>query len=134
MSNRKGFTLLEILIVLVILAVLAGLAVPSYISAVEKQRKQEAISNLGAVRSSQQRYFATHNNYAHNTYADLDFDPTAAMAGNVVHFTYGTPQTTAAAVYSVTATRNAVQAPPVTVAPAGYTVTINQDGSINSQF
>ena len=131
MRNKKGFTLLEILIVLVILAVLAGLAVPAYISAVEKQRKQEAISNLGAVRSSQQRYFATHNNYAHATYTDLDFDPTLTMAGNVVHFTYANPTTTSGTAYTVIASRNGVDRPG-NVGP--YTVTINQDGTITSTF
>ncbi len=43
-KNKKGFTLLEILIVLVILAVLAGLAIPAYQSAVEKSRAQEAVA------------------------------------------------------------------------------------------
>ena len=130
MRNKKGFTLLEILIVLVILAVLAGLAVPAYISAVEKQRKQEAVSNLGAVRSSQQRYFATHNNYA-TIFNDLDFDPTLTMAGNVVHFTYAAPGTTSATAYTAVATRNATDRPGNVVA---YTVTINQDGVITSSF
>ena len=130
MNGKKGFTLLEILIVLVILAVLAGLAVPAYISAVEKQRKQEAISTLGAMRASEQRYFASRNNYTQN-FTDLDFDPTLAMTGNIPHFTYVAPVTTSATAYTAVATRNTTDRP---AAVGAYTVTLNQDGTITSTY
>ena len=127
----KGFTLLEVLIVLVILAVLAGLAVPAYTSAVEKSRKNEALATLAAVRASQQRYFSTRNEYA-AAFVTLDFDPTLAVTGNVVHYTYalsggGAGSTT----YTATATRNAVSRP---AGIAAYTVTVVQDGTIASSY
>ena len=130
MKGNKGFTLLEILIVLVILAVLAGLAVPAYVSAVEKQRKQEAIESLGAVRSSQQRYLASHNVYT-GAYADLDFDPTLAVAGNTVHFTYGAPTVVGGNAYTTVATRNATDRP---AGVGAYTVTIDQSGTISATY
>ena len=130
-GNTKGFTLLEILIVLVILAVLAGLAVPAYISSIEKQRKQEAISTLGAIRSSQLRYFQGRNTFA-PSFADLDFDPTIAVAGSNPHYTY-TIDAAGAANFSATATRNAVDGPPAAV-PAGYTVNIDENGTITSEY
>ena len=130
LRNARGFTLLEILIVLVIIAVLAGLAVPAYMSAVEKSRKQEALTNLGAVRSSEQRYFAGNNKYT-SAFADLDFDPTLAVTGNVPHYTYTLPAA-AAATFTARATRNATDLP--AGVPANYTVEIIQTGVITSQY
>jgi type IV pilus assembly protein PilE len=131
LKKSQGFTLLEVLIVLVILAVLAGLAVPAYTSAVEKSRKQEALQSLGAVRASQQRYFASRNEYA-SGFTSLDFDPTLAVTGNVAHYTYalsggGSGSTT----YTCTATRNGVDRPS---GVGAYTVTIVQDGTIASSY
>jgi prepilin-type N-terminal cleavage/methylation domain-containing protein len=128
-KKEGGFTLLEVLIVLVILAVLAGLAVPAYTSAVEKSRKQEALSSLGAVRAAQQRYYSSYNTYA-AAFASLDFDPTLAVTGNVVHYTY-TLGGGAGNTYTATATRNAIDRP--TGVPA-YTVTIIQDGTVAANY
>ena len=130
MKKNAGFTLLEILIVLVILAVLAGLAVPAYVSAVEKQRKQEAIESLGAVRASEQRYFASHNVYT-GSYTDLDYDPTLAVTGNTVHFTYAAPVVVGGSAYTAVATRNATDRP---AGVGAYTVTIAQDGTITATY
>ncbi len=127
--NKSGFTLLEVLIVLVILAVLAGLAIPSFTSAVEKSRKQEALQTLSAIRDSQQRYYATNSAFA-NSYTLLDFDPTLAVAGNTVHFAYAAP-VVAGAAWTAVATRNAVDRP---AGVAAYTVTINETGVITSTF
>ena len=132
LRRTKGFTLLEVLIVLVILAVLAGLAVPAYTTAIEKSRKQEALTALGAVRGSQQRYFAAYNAYA-GAYSALDFDPALVTTGNTVHFTFpaigggGAGSTT----YTATAVRNAVDRP---TGVAAYTVTIVQDGTVTSTY
>lgn len=129
LKNAKGFTLLEILIVLVIIAVLAGLAVPAYTTAVEKSRKQEAYTTLGAVRGAQMRYFAGRNAFT-AAYVDLDFDPTLAVTGNVVHYTYPA-MGGGGATFTATATRNAVDRP---AAVAAYVVTIIQDGTITSTY
>jgi type IV pilus assembly protein PilE len=131
LKKAKGFTLLEVLIVLVILAVLAGLAVPAYQTAVEKSRKQEALSTLGAIRASQQRYFAARNEYA-AAFTALDFDPTLGVTGNVTHFAYtmsggGAGSTT----FLSTATRNSLDRPTGVVS---YTITINESGNINSNY
>jgi type IV pilus assembly protein PilE len=128
LKRTRGFTLLEVLIVLVILAVLAGLAVPAYTSAVEKSRKQEALQTLGAVRGSQQRYYAQNSSYSAN-FANLDFDPNLAVAGNTPHYAYALAG--GGATYTCTATRNAVDRP---AGIAAYTVTINEMGVITSTY
>ncbi len=128
LKSVKGFTLLEILIVLVIIAVLAGLAVPAYSTAVEKSRKQEALTTLAATRSAQMRYFSGKNVFA-GAFVDLDFDPTLAVTGNVTHFVYTIGG--GGATFTTTATRNALDRP---TAVAAYTVTIIQDGTIASSY
>lgn len=134
--SQKGFTLLEILIVIVIVGVLAALAVPAYTASVEKSRKQEAYKNLGAVRQSQQRYWAAYGRYAtgRNAYNQLDYNPSAVTPGNIMHFTYGAPSATVTG-YRVTATRNSTDFPVgAGRIPAGYTVRINENGTITAQF
>lgn len=134
LKRSGGFTLLEVLIVLVILAVLAGLAVPGYISMIEKQRKQEAISTLGAIRDSQSRYWALANSFT-STATDLDFNFTLTPPGSVAHYTYVLNSADATS-WSATASRDTdVNYSTVSGAPSGgYTVEINQTGQITSDY
>lgn len=48
MTNRKGFTMVELLIVLAIIAILAAVAIPVYSSQMEKSRIEVDNSNLRA--------------------------------------------------------------------------------------
>ncbi len=96
--NKRGFTLLEVLIVLVILGVLAGLAVPVYTAQLERARAAEAIQMLGAIRSSMVRYYGNNGTYAGavirgyqggTTTGDIDFDANnQAIGGQRQHFSY----------------------------------------------
>ncbi|QNP78295.1 type II secretion system protein [Phascolarctobacterium faecium] len=43
MKNRKGFTLVELVVVIAILGILAGLAIPRFMSATETARVQESL-------------------------------------------------------------------------------------------
>ena len=54
-SNKKGFTLLEIIVVVIIIGVLASLALPKFFATVEFSRSSEALQNLGAIKQSVQR-------------------------------------------------------------------------------
>jgi len=62
--NKKGFTLLELMVVLIILGVLVSLGMPQYMAAVEKSRTAEAVGILGAIRGAELRYFSAHGTYA----------------------------------------------------------------------
>ncbi len=57
-KGLAGFTLLELLSVVIIIAVLTTAAIPEYMKAVERSRAAEALTLLGAIRVSEQRYKA----------------------------------------------------------------------------
>ena len=48
-NNRKGFTLVEIIVFLVILAILAAIAVPSVLGYVEEAKKEKYIAEAKAI-------------------------------------------------------------------------------------
>ena len=48
-NNRKGFTLVEIIVVLVILAILAAIAVPSVIGYINEAKKERYITEARAI-------------------------------------------------------------------------------------
>lgn len=48
-NNKKGFTLVEIIVVLVILAILAAIAVPSVLGYVEEAKKEKYIAEAKAI-------------------------------------------------------------------------------------
>jgi type IV pilus assembly protein PilA len=61
--NRKGFTLVELMIVVAIIGILAAIAIPNFLNFRLKAKTSEAKSNLGAVRSTEVAYFAEWNWY-----------------------------------------------------------------------
>jgi len=74
MTNRKGFTLVELAVVIVIIGVLAAFGIPRFREAVERSKSGEAFSYLSAVRSAQERYHARQGAYAHvKTDLDINF-------------------------------------------------------------
>ena len=60
-TNRRGFTLLEIIIVIIIIGVLASLALPRLFSTVEYARSTEALAAISTIRSSLERCYLQNN-------------------------------------------------------------------------
>ncbi len=59
--NRKGFTLVEILIVVIILGILAAIVIPQFTSASTDARKNSLTSQLQTIRSQVELYKLQHN-------------------------------------------------------------------------
>lgn len=119
--NRRGFTLLELMIVIIIIGVLAGLAFPQMFKAAERARKAEGISLAGLIRASEIRYYDEHGAYA-TAVANLDVSYTTPK-----YFTVTSVGTSASNL--ATLTRNATDRP---AAYGAYTIVIQEDGTVTA--
>ena len=63
MSNKKGFTMVELLVVLVIIAILAAVATPIYLSNTKKSKMSEAVAATGLIRQALRDYKVNNNTY-----------------------------------------------------------------------
>ena len=56
--NKKGFTLVELIVVIIIIGILAAIAAPSMTANVTRAKRAEAISVMGAIRTAYRLYAA----------------------------------------------------------------------------
>ena len=80
--NKKGFTLIEIMVVVFIIAIIAAIALPFYRKAVERSKAAEALQILASVASSMERARMANGEYP-ETLADLDIT-VRDSGGNIV--------------------------------------------------
>ena len=85
--NRKGFTLVELMIVVAIIGILAAIAIPNFLNFRLKAKTSEAKSNLGAIRSTEVAYFAEWNWYV----AGQGPVPVADRSGNAQKVAWTSP-------------------------------------------
>jgi prepilin-type N-terminal cleavage/methylation domain-containing protein len=126
LRNRKGFTLVELMVVVIIVLVLAGIAVPVYIHYIQEGKKSEGYATTDAIVSGGLVYFQKNGTYAGGT---IDNFLAADDVGNATYFTYALSNQTDAG-FTVTATVDNTQDD---WGPAGATITWTHSGAdINS--
>ncbi|MFP6607127.1 MAG: prepilin-type N-terminal cleavage/methylation domain-containing protein [Myxococcota bacterium] len=104
-ERNKGFTLIELMIVVAIIGILAAIAIPNFLRFQLKARSSEGKTNLAAIRTAEESYFAeyglyvssdlsppTHarnvkTNYTHAV-SNLGFDQVGWEPEGDVYFTY----------------------------------------------
>ena len=62
MRNKKGFTLLELLVVVLIIGILASIALPQYKKAVEKAKLSEALTTVKSIEGAIYRLMYQNDN------------------------------------------------------------------------
>jgi type IV pilus assembly protein PilE len=62
--TRSGFSLLELLIALAIVGILASIAYPSFMGAIRKSRRSDAISALTRLQQAQEQHRSNFSTYA----------------------------------------------------------------------
>ena len=107
LTNKKAFTMMELLVSIVIVGVMAGLAIPAYFRTVEESRHNEAITNLNIIHMGEKIYHLNYATYiAGASIAALDASLQTDMAATfytTVSVTIAGPNS-----YTATLTRNNV--------------------------
>ena len=77
MKNKKGFTLIELMIVVAIIGILAAIAIPDFLRFQAKAKQSEAKTNLGAIFTTQVAYFGEANTFGGGSlcFNDLAWSP-----------------------------------------------------------
>lgn len=128
--QKKGFTLIEIMVVVAIVAILAALALPAFLDSVRKSRRSEGMDTLMDIHLTQERYRVNNPDYG--------------AAGTVTTVTPGGYYSVALIIpsspnnatnYSIVATPQSTQAkdscPDFTLAVSGGTITKTTGGVAN---
>ena len=61
--DKKGFTLIELMIVVAIIGILAAIAIPNFLNYQCKSKQSEAKQSLGTIAKNQEAFWAEHDHY-----------------------------------------------------------------------
>lgn len=128
MSNREGFTLVELMIVVAVIGILAALAIPNYSSLQEHARIAGTKSNAHTLQLAVENYAATHDGVYSVAAADLTpLLPGQGLMANTFTGAQSEPQFGAAAAAPGQVGVELVMANGV---PVGYVITAAGPGGI----
>lgn len=86
--NKKGFTLVELVVVIAILGVLAAIAVPRFINALDEAKNATDEANIKALQAAVNLYYLENSAYPSNlsnlTSGYIDVIPTPNAGGSFV--------------------------------------------------
>lgn len=102
--NKRGFSLIELMIVVLIIGIIVTFAIPSYKHVLEKSRRAEAQSALMELAAKMERYYTENHSYVGATLSDLN------MPANTENGFYTLSLSNlAASTYTLTATPQGTQ-------------------------
>jgi prepilin-type N-terminal cleavage/methylation domain-containing protein len=100
-QNRKGFTMIELMVVVVVVGVLAAIAVPMYGKYVKNARVTEATAQIGEIITSAKAYAAENGDWPALGEGMLDAAP---ATDNFTYTVTGADGDATTDAYTVTAT------------------------------
>jgi prepilin-type N-terminal cleavage/methylation domain-containing protein len=105
MDQKKGFTLIELMIVVAIIAFLSLIAAPSFLRYLAKAKRVEAYMNLNALYMAQKAYFAEYGTYSSQLSGpnSVGWQPEGYKGGGAqesFNYTYGFPGAEGATFYT----------------------------------
>ncbi len=95
-GNKKGFTLIELMIVVAIIGILAAIAIPNFMRFQAKSKQAEAKTNLGAIGTTAESWRTEKDTYI-ALLTELGWAPTGTL-----RYSYWYPNGTGAATNFVT--------------------------------
>jgi prepilin-type N-terminal cleavage/methylation domain-containing protein len=101
--NRKGFTLIELMIVVAIIGILAAIAIPNFLRFQAKSKQSEARELLSSVYTAEVAYFAEQNTF--EGLSTVGFTP-ASSPKYYTSIDQGSALTFTASTFTCTATGN----------------------------
>ena len=123
-KNKKGFTLVELVVVIAILGILAGIAIPRFMDATATARGAKIVADMRTIESSESMYYAQKGTYAtmaQLTGAGLLASEPVPPAGTYKISETNKTGTVTATSYTVTP-NNAATPPTVTIEVGGTTL------------
>jgi len=85
MFNRKGFTLVELMIVVAIIGILAAIAIPNFVAMQYRAKRAEVPANVDGIKTAELAYDAAFDKYVQQA----SFFPSAAVGKSQVTWSAG---------------------------------------------
>ncbi len=79
MLNKKGFTLVELMIVVAIIGILAAIAIPNFVAMQYRSKRAEVPPNVDGIKTAELAYDAAFDSFIQETTARPDSSPGKAQ-------------------------------------------------------